>query len=105
MAEAKKPEAQKPKEVLKDVVLVGKKPLMSYVMAALLQLTQSDSITIKARGRAISRAVDVAQILANRFIGDSSAIKSIKIDTETLGDPPRNVSVIEIVVSGKPLKK
>ncbi len=104
MAEIQKSQPQRPKEVLKDVVLVGKKPLMSYVMAALMQLTQSDAITIKARGRAISRAVDVAQILINRFLGNSS-IKSIKIDTETIGDPPRNVSIIEIVISGKPLKK
>lgn len=101
------PKETKPQEkppLPKNVVLVGKKPLMSYVMAALMQLTDSGTITIKARGRAISRAVDVAQILANRFIGND-AIKSIKIDTETIGDPPRNVSVIEITLTGKPLKK
>ncbi|MDH5806283.1 MAG: DNA-binding protein Alba [Candidatus Methanomethylicaceae archaeon] len=105
MAEApKETKSQEKPSIPKNVVLVGKKPLMSYVMAALMQLTDSGTITIKARGRAISRAVDVAQILANRFIGND-AIKSVKIDTETLGDPPRNVSVIEITLVGKPLKK
>lgn len=105
MAEA--PKETKPQEkpsIPKNVVLVGKKPLMSYVMAALMQLTDSGTITIKARGRAISRAVDVAQILVNRFVGND-AIKSVKIDTETIGDPPRNVSIIEITLVGKPLKK
>ena len=51
-----------------NVVYVGNKPVMNYVLACVTQLNQgADEIVVKARGRAISRAVDVAEILKNRF--------------------------------------
>jgi len=83
----------------RDVILVGKKPIMSYAMAALMQLTQSGEITIKARGLAISRAVDVAEVVSKRFLSGSTVVKTVSIGTEVLGEPPRNVSTIEIKVS------
>ena len=83
----------------RDVILVGKKPIMSYAMAALMQLTQSGEITIKARGLAISRAVDVAEVVSKRFLSGSTVAKTVSIGTEVLGEPPRNVSTIEIKVS------
>lgn len=88
----------------RDVILVGKKPIMSYAMAALMQLTESGEITIKARGRAISAAVDVAEVVSKRFLSGSTVVKSVAIGTEVLGEPPRNVSTIEIKVSSKPKK-
>ena len=92
MAEAAQPAQTMPR----DVVLVGKKPIMSYATAALMQLMESGAITIKARGRAISRAVDVAQVLENRLMRGTVKIADIKIGTESLGNPPKNVSTIEI---------
>jgi DNA-binding protein len=88
----------------RDVILVGKKPVMSYAMAALMQLTETGEITIKARGRAISSAVDVAEVVSKRFLSGGAAVKSVIIGTEILGDPPRNVSTVEIKVSTKPKK-
>jgi len=88
----------------RDVILVGKKPIMSYAMAALMQLTESGAITIKARGRAISAAVDVAEVVSKRFLSGNTT-KAITIGTEILGDPPRNVSTIEIKLTGKLAKK
>ncbi len=82
------------------VVFVGNKPVMNYVLAALTQLNEgAGEVTIKARGRAISRAVDVAEILRNRFMPNLS-IKGIKIDTEELESEGRsvNVSTIEIAL-------
>lgn len=99
------PEKEKERPPMpRDVILVGKKPIMSYAMAALMQLTESGEITIKARGRAISAAVDVAEVVSKRFLSGSAAVKSVIIGTEVLGEPPRNVSTIEIKVSSKPKK-
>jgi len=63
-------------------IFIGKKPTMNYVLACLTVLQNgTDNITIKARGRAISTAVDVAQILTRRFASDIS-VKKVLIDTE-----------------------
>ena len=85
-------------------VYIGKKPVMSYAMSALIQLAQTGEIVIKARGLVISRAVDVAEVVVQRLGGGSYETKDIKIDTERLGEgsEARNVSTIEIVVGKKP---
>ena len=84
-----------------NVIFVGnKKPPMSYATFAFLQLTRQDEIVIRARGAAISRAADVAQIVANRLGRGVFKVKSVRIGTEVLGEGEerRNVSTIEIVV-------
>jgi archaea-specific DNA-binding protein len=84
-------------------IFVGKKPVMSYAMSAMVQLAQSGEIVLKARGMVISRAVDVAEIVTKRLGNNNFEIRNIKIDTERLGegDDVRNVSTIEIVVGKK----
>ncbi len=74
---------EKPKTRAADnVVFVGRKPTMSYVLAVITQFTDGlKEVHIKARGRSISTAVDVAEIVKNRFLGDLK-IKSINIGTE-----------------------
>ena len=81
-------------------IFVGKKPVMSYAMSALIQLTQAGEIVVKARGMAISRAVDVAEIVTKRLGNGAFAVKDIRIGTEVVGEgsETRNVSSIEIVV-------
>jgi len=84
-----------------DTVLIGSKPTMNYVLAAVtLFNAESDMIYIKARGRAINRAVDVAEIIRNRFIHGATVEKidigTEKINTDTGGRI--NVSTIEIMV-------
>lgn len=83
-------------------ILVGKKPLMNYVFACIATFQSgASSLTIKARGRAISRAVDLVQILQNRFYKDLK-VKEIKTGTEQLtgqDNKPVNVSTIEISIS------
>lgn len=82
-----------------NVVYVGNKPVMNYVLAAVTQFNDGASeVTIKARGRAISRAVDTAEVVRNRFLPDL-VVNDIKIGTEELeGDKGDtiNVSSIEI---------
>ena len=84
-------------------VFIGKKPVMNYVLACLtLFQNGSDSVIIKARGRAISKAVDVAQIAVKRFATGKN-VKKIDIDTEQVKSSEtgnvNNVSSIEIRLS------
>ncbi|TLY08688.1 MAG: DNA-binding protein, partial [Thaumarchaeota archaeon] len=48
-------------------IFIGKKPLMTYVTATLVQLANEPTVLIKARGKSITRAVDVAQIIVKRM--------------------------------------
>jgi DNA-binding protein len=88
-----------------NVIYVGKKPPMSYVLAVVTQFntTGSDEVFIKARGRSISTAVDTAEIVRNRFI-TVAKIKEIKISTESVTNEEgrtSNVSSIEICLAKK----
>ncbi|UCD14328.1 MAG: DNA-binding protein Alba [Thermoplasmatales archaeon] len=100
-------EEQSTKEKRRDenVIYVGKKPPMSYVLAVVTQFnTGSDEVVIKARGRSISTAVDTAEITRNRFVTDAK-IKEIKIGTESITNEEEgrtsNVSSIEICLTKK----
>lgn len=91
--------SSKPAE--ENTVYVGNKPSMIYVMSALFQLHRgTNQLVFKARGRAISRAVDVVEITRRRFMKDKLVVKDIKIGTEILGEKGdlRNVSTIEVTV-------
>ena len=81
-------------------IFVGQKPVMNYAMSALIQLTQAGEVVVKARGMAISRAVDVAEIVTKRLGTGQFRVKDIGINTEVVGEGPetRNISSIDIVV-------
>jgi len=82
-----------------NTIFVGQKPLMSYVTAIVMQLNSgSKELSVKARGRMISQAVDVVEVCRRRFFAGKLNIKEIAIGTEVLGDEgeKRNVSTIEI---------
>ncbi len=87
-----------------NVIYVGRKPPMSYVLAVVTQFNSgSEEVIIKARGRAISTAVDAAEIVRNRFVTDAK-VKEIKISTESLTNEEgrtSNVSSIEICLTKK----
>ena len=87
-----------------NVIYIGKKGIMAYVLSAVLQLSQSPSIVIKSRGRAISAAVDVSQVLINRFGEGKFFVQEVKLATEVLQGLEgisRNVSTMDIVVGKK----
>ena len=85
-----------------NVIFVGNKPPMSYVLAIVTQFNSgSNDVIVKARGRAISRAVDAAEITRNRFVTDAK-VKDIVIGTEAITNEEgrtSNVSSIEITLS------
>jgi DNA-binding protein len=87
-----------------NTIFVGNKPPMSYVLAVVTQFNGgSDEVVIKARGRAISRAVDTAEITRNRFV-TGARVKDIKIGTENITNEEgrnSNVSSIEISLTTK----
>ncbi|RLE55380.1 MAG: DNA-binding protein Alba [Candidatus Methanomethylicota archaeon] len=85
-----------------NAVLVGNKPIMNYVLACLTLFHQgAKEISVKARGRAISKAVDVVEIVRNRFLTDVK-IKNIEIGTEqitTQDGRTINTSTISVVLA------
>ena len=90
-----------------NVIFVGNKPPMSYVLAIITALSSGNptEVTLKARGQAITTAVDVAEITRNRFVKD---LKVTKIGIGTQEMPPREgetkarmVSTMEITMNEK----
>ncbi len=83
-----------------NVVYVGNKPVMNYVLAVVKEFNNgANEVVIKARGKAISRAVDAAEVSRNRFLTDAK-INDIKIGTERIISEKgeSNVSIIEIAI-------
>jgi archaea-specific DNA-binding protein len=83
-------------------IYIGKKPLMTYVTATLVQLANEPLVIIKARGRSITRAVDVAQIIVKRMDTLGYKIGPVKLGSENLNSEDgriRSVSSIEVYIS------
>jgi DNA-binding protein len=87
-----------------NIIFVGKKPAMSYVLACVTQFNDGrDEIILRARGRAISHAVDVAEIVRNKFVTNAEVTK-VTIGTEEVESEQGeklNVSSIEIIMGKK----
>ena len=83
-------------------IFIGKKPLMTYVTATLVQLANEPIVIIKARGKSITRAVDVAQIIVKRMNTLGYKVGPVKIGSELVQSQDgktRNVSTIEVYIS------
>ncbi|OIO63538.1 DNA-binding protein, partial [Candidatus Woesearchaeota archaeon CG1_02_33_12] len=67
-----------------NTIFIGEKPFMNYVTAVVMQFTTKNAsdIFIKARGKFISRAVDVAEVSSKRFLNAQAEVGDIKIDSE-----------------------
>ena len=88
-----------------NIVYIGRKPVMTYVMAIITAINNPnhDTAVVKARGRSISTAVDAAEITRNRYLPNIES--TVTIGTEELEDGDRgirNVSTIEITLSKSP---
>ncbi len=85
-----------------SVVLVGKKPVMKYITACVAFFNAgSNTVVLRARGRAISRAVDIAELLRRAFVKNLQ-VKQVRLGTEEVEDPEGRksyVSTIEIVLT------
>ena len=86
----------------RNKIYIGRKPMMAYCMAVMSAMRDNNSeVTLMARGRAISTAVDVAEVVMNQYISDLS-VRDITIGTEQLESEdgrPRNVSNIAITLA------
>jgi DNA-binding protein len=86
---------------VENVVYIGSKPVMNYCLAVLTSLKdEGSSVTLKARGRAISTAVDVAEVTRRRFM-QNLKVEKVEIGTEeleSLEGRMRNVSTITIAL-------
>lgn len=85
-----------------NIIYIGRKPVMAYCLAVMTALKEAETeVTLMARGRAISKAVDVAEVVRNQFLSDLE-VKEINIGTEQLETEegnPRNVSNIAIILA------
>src|SRR3972149_7535697 len=96
------PSPQRPRsQIPPDTVFIGKKPLMAYATAVMMHFNGgSKQLTVKARGKSISHAVDVVEVVRRRFFQGTLSINAVKLGSEVLGEEgdTRNVSTIEITV-------
>ncbi|MBW9221217.1 DNA-binding protein Alba [Methanothermococcus sp. SCGC AD-155-M21] len=88
---------------MNSTVYIGNKSIMNYVLAVLTQFNKenAEKVIIKARGKAISRAVDVEEMVKNRFLPDVE-VKEVKLGTDQIKNEEGkliNISTIEIVLS------
>ena len=90
-----------------NTVFIGSKPFMNYVTAVVMQFTTkaASEVAVKARGKFISRAVDVAEVSTKRFLKEHNiSVKDIKINSEEFENKEGrmvNVSTIDITLSKK----
>ncbi len=90
-------------DVKDNVIFVGNKPFMNYVTSVVIQFTTKEvgEVIVKARGKFISRAVDIVEVARKRFLKDQIRIKGITTDSEeftTKEGKLVRVSTIEIVL-------
>jgi archaea-specific DNA-binding protein len=83
-------------------IFIGGKPFMNYVTGVVMQFTtkNANDVIVKARGKFISRAVDVAEVASKRFLDGAVGIKDIKIDSEEFkNNEGRDVRVSTIEIT------
>ena len=89
-----------------NCIFISSKPFMNYVTGVVMQFTtkNAETVIVKARGKFISRAVDVAEVAAKRFLKDQIEVGSIAIDSEEFQNKEGRqvrVSAIEITLKKK----
>ena len=108
-ASTPEPEKQIPKKPfspeekpIRKLIMIGVKPLVTYVNSTLMQLSTLPTVTIKARGQRITQAVDVSQFIMKRMHSIGYRISDVRISSDALESRDgkiRNVSTIEIDIS------
>ncbi|MFH1175071.1 MAG: DNA-binding protein Alba [archaeon] len=86
-----------------NAIFIGPKPFMNYVTSVVMQFTTKDAeeVLVKARGKFISRAVDIVEVATKRFLKDKIKVKNIIIDSEEFRNSEGKdvrVSTIELVL-------
>lgn len=99
-------QTEKPKDKDMHVIFVGNKPFMNYVTGIVMQFTTQGAteVSIRARGKFISRAVDIAEVATKRFLENQVAVNNIRINSEQFKNEEGKtvrVSTIEIDLNKK----
>ncbi len=100
--EESKSEKEEDSSKVRNVVFVGIKPIMTYVTATLTQLSSEPTVTIKARGKRITQAVDVSQMIVKRMNTVGYIVSDVRISSDSLTSQDgkmRNVSTMEIDIT------
>lgn len=108
MAEKEEMEDKAPMSGNDNNIFIGGKPFMNYVTGVVMQFTtkNANEVIVKARGKFISRAVDVSEVAAKRFLEGSVAVKDIKIDSEEFTNKEgKNVRVSTIEITLEKVNK
>ena len=89
-----------------NIIFVGDKPLMNYVTSVVMQFTtkNSQTVIIKARGKHISKAVDIAEVARRKFMENQAEVQNINIGSEEFENKEGrrvNVSFVEITLKKK----
>jgi DNA-binding protein len=89
-----------------NTIFIGSKSFMNYVTGVVMQFTTKNAseVVVKARGKFISRAVDVAEVATKRFLENQIQVKDIRINSEEFKnkeDKQVRVSTIEVVLAKK----
>ena len=95
----KNEDESKADEKVRNVIFVGNKTIMTYVNSTLTKLSDSAFVTIKARGKRITQAVDISQFIIKRMNSVGYKISDVRISSESLlskDGKKRNVSLLEI---------
>lgn len=105
MAEETKEEEKQEEKAGEDsnVIFIGGKPFMNYVTGVVMQFTTKGvgEVLVRARGKFISKAVDVAEVARKKFLKDSISIKEVRIGSEDFESKEGRklaVSTIDIVL-------
>ncbi|MBI5871604.1 DNA-binding protein Alba [archaeon] len=98
--------ANEHKNTNEHIVFVGTKPFMNYVTGVVMQFTTKNApeVVVKARGKFISKAVDIVEVVAKRFLTDQLETRDIKIDSEAFTNKEGKnvrVSTIELYLKKK----
>jgi len=97
-----KSEKEEDSSRVRNVIFVGIKPIMTYVTATLTQLSSEPTVTIKARGKRITQAVDVSQMIVKRMNTVGYIVSDVRISSDSLTSQDgkmRNVSTMEIDIT------
>ena len=80
-------EAKREETVQTDnVVFIGRKPVMNYVTACITFFNSGEKqVIVKARGKFISRAADIAEVASKRFLEGQIDIKDIALIAKNFG--------------------
>ena len=94
------------KRMQDNVIFIGSKPFMNYVTGVVMQFTTQGAkeVVIKARGKFISRAVDVSEVAAKRFLENAVEVSDIKTNSEEFENKEGRtvrVSTIEVTLRKK----